>query len=650
MISDFRIKEFIALFYRIFLIYLCYLFCRVLFVYFNNDLVQVKSISQLTELCYYGLRFDNVAIVYSNMIFILMSIIPWKKTTFLLYQKILFWVYWVCNAFFISLNFVDFAYYRFNQNRLMSNFLEVVEYEKNIVPLIFNFIWVYFHLFILYFSMLYLLAIAYKKVKIYPIVIIENYWRYRLSSIVLFFGTIVLFVLGARGGDFKKSTRPITLIDAMDDVKTPQQADVVLSSAFTLIKTLGQDNFNKFEDRFSNQEVEKELNTIKQYPPSERFDKKPNLVIFILESMGREYWGALNEAYEIPDYKGYTPFLDSLAQHSLIFPNGFATSRKSIHGMPSILAGIPSFETSYASSLYSRQEVESVVSVAHELGYNSSFFHGAANGSMGFLGFANTLGFERYYGRTEFNNDNEFDGYWGIWDEPFLLYMKSVLDQQKTPFLSSVFTITSHDPYVIPKAYHGKFDKGHVPMHQCVGYTDHALRQFFKKSSNSPWFDDTVFLFTADHGNQTHFPFYEKTVNRFASPLMIFKPNSQLKGVDMRLASHMDIFPTVADLIDYPNPFKSWGRSLVSDQEYHPFIINYFSGGSYFIMDENFICVHNGNKAIGFYDVHDKNMEKNLIHNKTHEMIELEKKCSMFLEDYFETLMLGRKSSQKPKL
>ena len=575
-----------------------------------------------------------------------MSIIPWKKTTHPLYQKVVFWIYWLCNGFFLSLNFIDFAYYRFNQNRLMNNFLEVIEFESNKIDLLLHFIWVYFHLIILFFAMLYLLALAYKRLKIYPI-IIENYWRYGLSSFVLFFGSIALFVLGARGGDFKKSTRPITLIDAMDNVRTPQQADVVLSSAFTLLKTLGQNNFNKSKNRFTNLEIEKELNTIKEYPPSGRFEKKPNIVIFILESMGREYWGALNETYDIPNYKGYTPFLDSLARQSLIFPNGFATSRKSIHAMPSILAGIPSFETSYASSLYSRQKVGSVVSVAKELDYQTSFFHGAANGSMGLLGFSNILGFDNYYGRTEFNNDHEFDGSWGIWDEPFLGYVKSVLDQQRKPFLSSVFTITSHEPYVIPKDYEGKFDKGYLPMHQCVGYTDYALRKFFEASKTSDWFENTIFIFTADHSNQTHFPFYEKTVNRFANPLMIFKSNSELKGVDMKLASHLDIFPTVADLIDYPKPFKCWGRSLVSNQNHEPFVINYFSGGSYFMMNENLICVHNGNNAIGFYNVKDKNMENNLIRNKTKEMIDLENKCSMFLEDYFESLMSGIGSSQK---
>ena len=643
---DFRLQEYTALFYRIFLVYLCYFFCRLMFVYFNNDLVHVKSIYQMAELCYYGLRFDNVAIVYSNIIFILMSIIPWKKTTHPLYQKVVFWIYCLCNGFFLSLNFIDFAYYRFNQNRLMNNFLEVIEFESNKIDLLLHLFWVYLHLIVLFFAMLYLLALAYKRLKIYPI-IIENYWRYGLSSFVLFFGSIALFVLGARGGDFKKSTRPITLIDAMDNVRTPQQADVVLSSAFTLLKTLGQNNFNKSKNRFTNLEIEKELNTIKEYPPSGRFEKKPNIVIFILESMGREYWGALNETYDIPNYKGYTPFLDSLARHSLIFPNGFATSRKSIHGMPSILAGIPSFETSYASSLYSRQKVGSVVSVAKELDYQTSFFHGAANGSMGLLGFSNILGFDNYYGRTEFNNDLEFDGSWGIWDEPFLGYVKSILDQQRKPFLSSVFTITSHEPYVIPKDYVGKFDKGYLPMHQCVGYTDYALRKFFEASKTSDWFENTIFIFTADHSNQTHFPFYEKTVNRFANPLMIFKSNSELKGVDMKLASHLDIFPTVADLIDYPKPFKCWGRSLVSNQNHEPFVINYFSGGSYFMMNENLICVHNGNNAIGFYDVKDKNMENNLIRNKTQEMIDLENKCSMFLEDYFESLMSGIGSSQK---
>ncbi len=637
---NFRFQEFIALFYRIFLVYICYSICRILFIYFNNDITQIESFSELADLCYHGIRFDNVAIVYSNLIFILLSILPWKGTTLIAYQKVLFLVFLSCNTFFLSLNFVDLAYYRFNNNRLMSNFLEVVEFETNKVTLLFHFIEVYYYLFILFFMMIFILAWAYKKVKVYPI-FIDNYLHYSLSSVIFFLGTIALFVLGARGGDFKKSTRPITIIDAMNDVKTPQQSDVVLNSAFTVLKTLGMNKVKK-TNRFSQEEINSVLNPVKHYTENNRFGKRPNVVIFILESMAREYWGSMNVSYDIPGFKGYTPFLDSLAQHSLIFPNHFATSRKSIHGMPSILAGIPSFETSYSSSLYSRQKVESVVSVAKALDYDTSFFHGAANGSMGLSGFANTLGYEQYYGRTEFNNDNEFDGFWGIWDEPFFLFTKSILDQKKTPFLSTIFTISSHEPYIIPKKYEGVFDKGDLQMHQCVGYTDFALKKFFESSKNSDWFDDTIFIFTADHGNQTFYPFYKKMVNRFANPLMIYKPNSNLVGVDNRLASHMDIFPTVADLIDYPKPFRSWGRSLVSDNTTEPFVVNYFSGGSYFIMDENYICVHNGFEAIGFYELNDKNFENNIIDQKNQLMVDLEKKCSLFLENYFNTLMASK--------
>ena len=289
--------------------------------------------------------------------------------------------------------------------------------------------------------------------------------------------------------------------------------------------------------------------------------------------MGREYWGSLNSDNVIPNFQGYTPFLDSLSKHSLVFPNFFANSRKSIHGMPAILAGIPSFETAYTSSPYSNQPVESVVSIANSLGYNTSFFHGANNGSMGYLGFSKTLGFDNYYGKDEYNDDSDFDGYWGIWDEEFLHFTKKNLDQEKQPFLSTIFTLTSHDPYIIPEKYKGVFKKGYLPMHQVVGYTDYALKKFFNEAKNESWFNNTIFIFTADHGNQTYYPYYEKIINRFANPLMIYSPKGKIRGVSKTLGQHMDIFPTIVDLMNYKKPFRSWGKSLLSDTKTESFVV-----------------------------------------------------------------------------
>ena len=634
---NYRIQEIKVLSYRILLVFLFYTSFRLLFIYFNNDILKLTSFGNVLELCYYGLRFDSAAIVYSNLIFLLLSILPFSQITSNGYQKFLFGVYFIFNGIGMMINFIDLEYYRFNLNRMMSSVFEVVKFETNKTTLFFHFLYTHFHLLLIYMFLFILWVWLYNKIVIDPnkIVKIRNY----IISSVLFFLTVsTLAVMGVRGGDLKKSTRPITLIDAMDHVDNPLHADVVLNSLFTIIRTLNQEDF-KIRDQFNEDELTEVLNPIKSY--NRDWDTKPNVVIFILESMGREYWGSMNQKTQIPNYISYTPFLDSLAQHSLIYPNAFATSRKSIHGMPSVLAGIPSFKLSYASSSYAKQKIQSVVSLANELDYETSFFHGAANGSMGFQGFSNTLGFDEYYGRNEFNDDSEFDGYWGIWDEPFLQFMSSELDKKKRPFLSTVFTVSSHEPYIIPKKYMSKFEVGNIQMHQCVRYTDFALRRFFEKSKNSSWFKNTIFIFTADHGNQTFYPFYEKTINRFANPLMIYQTESALIGVDERLTSHMDIYPTIADLMGYQKPFRSWGMSLMNAPSNASFVINFFGGGSYFIMDDEYICVHNGKKATGFYLAEDKNLEKNLISKRNKSMDALEKKGSMFLQDYFNRIISG---------
>ncbi|HBK70532.1 MAG TPA: sulfatase, partial [Flavobacteriaceae bacterium] len=354
---------------------------------------------------------------------------------------------------------------------------------------------------------------------------------------------------------------------------------------------------------------------------------------------GREYLGAFNKDMDIENYVSYTPFLDSLAAHSLIYTNAFANGRKSIHGMSSILAGIPSFTDAFTSSPYAKQKIQSLVSCVEEIGYTTSFFHGAANGSMGFLGFGNILGLDEYYGRTEFNNDKEFDGFWGIWDEPFLQYMKEELDQKKTPFFSTVFTLSSHEPYIVPDKYDGEFPKGNVPMHQCVGYTDYAFKKFFNAAKKEAWFENTIFIITADHGNQVYYKKeYHKVMNRNTVPILFYTPDESLKGVSKDLAQQIDIYPTILDMVGYDKSFRSWGRSLIGDKEIKPFAMNH-SGVQYQLQRGNYICTFDGNKTIGFFDINDKGLEHNLIHQRNKEMDTIEEVCKAFLQDYYERIV-----------
>jgi phosphoglycerol transferase MdoB-like AlkP superfamily enzyme len=636
MQKNFRLNEYKILFYRLLLAYFFYFVARVLFYIYNADLLKVDSVLDFASICYYGLAFDTTAILYVNLLFIVVSILPFWKNTTPKYQKRLFYLYFGFNLLVYVTNFIDFIYYKYTFARTTIVALSVLEHETNKTTLLLSFILDYWHVLVLYLIACFIWIFLYKKVTVQDFKP-SNKITYFGGSIIGFLLIVVLIIGGIRGGDFKKSTRPINILDASRHVKNIVHSDLVLNTPFAIIRTLFSNSFKKtnFTDVTPTVILEK-VQPIKQYhnnPPT-----KPNVVVLIIESYGREYIGALNKNSGITDYKSHAPFLDSLSQHSMIFTNAYANGRQSIHGMSSVLAGIPSFKDAFTSSPYPKQKIESLVSTLESEGYNTSFFHGAANGSMGFLGFGNILGIDNYYGRTEFNDDSQFDGFWGIWDEPFLQFMKKTLDQKKTPFFASVFTVSSHEPYNIPEKYKTRFLEGNVPIHKCAEYTDFALKRFFTEAKKSPWFNNTIFVLVADHANQIFYSAYEKPINRYAVPIIIYKPNSNYVGVDNDWAQQIDIYPTILDMIGYPKPFRSWGRSLLDKKSSLPFVMN-STGTIYQFASGNYICTFDGENALGFYDKNDKSLANNLIAKRNPEMNDLELSCKAFIQDYMERVI-----------
>ena len=165
---NYRIQEIKVLSYRILLVFLFYTSFRLLFIYFNNDILKLTSFGNVLELCYYGLRFDSVAIVYSNLIFLLLSILPLTQITSNGYQKFLFGVYFIFNGIGMMINFIDLEYYRFNLNRMMSSVFEVVKFETNKTTLFFHFLYTHFHLLLIYMFLFVLWIWLYNKIVIDP--------------------------------------------------------------------------------------------------------------------------------------------------------------------------------------------------------------------------------------------------------------------------------------------------------------------------------------------------------------------------------------------------------------------------------------------------------------------------------------------------
>lgn len=636
-----RFDEYKVLFYRILLAYLFYFIARILFFVYNRNLIQIDGVTDIVSMCYHGLAFDTTSILYLNLLFIVFSILPFRINHSKKYQTFLFYLYFVPNLFGYATNFVDFIYYRFNFGRSTIAALDSLEHESNKSLLLMNFLIHYWHVFVLFFLISFLWIYLYKKISL-------QITKHHPG--VAYFGTstfsflvIATLIVGGIRGDFKKSTRPINLLDASRYVKNSSQADVILNTPFALIRTMFSNNFKKvnFVDQAT---IDSLIVPIKHYKNNPK--TKPNIVIFILESNAKEYYGAFNKNSKIPNYKGYTPFVDSLAQHSMIYTNAYSNGYKSIHAMSSILAGIPSFKDAFTSSPYPKQKTESLVSTLKSEGYTTSFFHGAPNGSMGFLGYSNILEFDNYYGKNEYNNDSEFDGVWGIWDEPFFQYFNTTISKKKQPFLATLFSVSSHEPYQIPEKYEGKFPKGDVNIHQCIGYTDFALKQFFKSAKKEPWFNNTIFVLVGDHGNTIFYDDYKKEVNKNKVAMLIYKPNSKFVGEYKDYAQQIDLYPTILDMIGYDKPFRSWGRSLVGDSKIAPFLIRY-SANVYQFMSGNYICTFDGNKVVGFYDKNDKDLKYNLISKRNAEMDLQEVKCKAFIQDYMARVMDKRLGESK---
>ena len=217
----------------------------------------------------------------------------------------------------------------------------------------------------------------------------------------------------------------------------------------------------------------------------------------------------------------------------------------------------------YLNSTYANNTLNALPKLLKTKGYHTSFFHGATNGSMNFNSYAKSAGYDLYYGRTEYNNEEDYDGQWGIWDEPFLMNMTKEISKIKEPFLTTVFTLSSHNPYKVPKKYIGKFPKGTLQIHESVGYADYSLKQFFNQAKKMPWYNNTLFVLSADHTAVSEDAFYANSIGQYAIPILFYFPGQKPEIIN-KTVQQIDIMPTILDILNYNKPYYAFGKSMAS--------------------------------------------------------------------------------------
>lgn len=610
-----------------------FLICRILFYAFNKIYFPGIDISGVWKLFVGGLRFDTTAVLYTNILYIFLMSIPFTFKYRKGYQKGLDILFVFTNSVALLANCADFIYYRFTIKRTTWSVLKEFSNEHNMHLLVGGFIIRYWYVVLIWLAMICILILITKKIVVgkkpaYPL------WQVFVVQSILMAGVVYLFIAGARGG-FLHSTRPITLSNAGEYVKKPKEMFIVLNTPFCIYRTIRSTDYERANYYTDQKEMRKEFNPIHQ-PDSLTAPFKPlNVVVLIWESFGKEMVGGYNHDLENGTYKGYTPFVDSLMTQSKVFWYSFANGAKSIEAIPSVLTSIPGIREPFITTRYTDNTLPSMPKMLEEKGYHTSFFHGAPNGSMGFQAFVNLIGVQQYFGKTEYANDKDYDGIWGIWDEEFLQFWAKKMNTFKQPFQSTLFTVSSHDPYNLPDRYKNKFPKGALPVYETMGYTDHALKRFFDVAKTMPWYKNTLFIITADHAaTLAHYPEYQTSVGNFSIPILFYCPSdSTMKGIDRsKLVQQIDILPSVMGYLNYDKPYFAFGKNVFSKDSKN-YAINY--DGVYQWYNGPYVLQFDGQKAVGLYNYQkDRLLKQNLAGTLPQVQAPMEAEVKAFIQQY----------------
>ncbi len=601
--------------------------------YFGHGLTAAHA----AEMAEGGLVFDTAGILVTNTLYMaLVMLTPWRRLTK--------WVYVVVNTVALVMNLADSVYFQYTMRRTTTTVFSEFQNEQNLTGVIGTELVSHWYLVALAVAMTYGMWRLYKDPgKANPM---GCWWKWYPSQLVLLAAMAPFVVAGIRGG-FATAVRPITISNANQYVDRPVEAALVLNTPFSIYRTIGMDVFvvpEYFDDEAAMEAV---YTPIHNSASDSAFTRK-NVVVLIVESFGREYIGALNKTLDNGQYKGYTPCIDSLIAQSVTFSHSYCNGRKSIDGMPSILSGIPMFVEPFILTPASMNEVGGIASLLGGEGYQTAFFHGAQRGSMGFMAFSRSTGFQEYYGREDyddderFGGDDDFDGLWAIWDEPFLQYYATKMSEMKEPFMTAVFTASSHHPYAIPEQYAERFPEEGIIIHKCIRYTDMALGRFFETARRQPWFKNTIFVLTSDHTNLSDHDYYQTDLGGFCSPVVIYEPGNEDRQPEIqdKIAQQTDILPTLMGMLHYQKPYLAFGVDLLNTPADDTWAVNYMNG-IYQYVKHGHVLQFDGQQTKAVYALNDSLMQHNLV-GRVAQQQQMERELKAIIQQYIERMTQNR--------
>ncbi|MDH5655139.1 MAG: sulfatase-like hydrolase/transferase [Spirochaetia bacterium] len=567
--------QFLVLFFTLFLI--ANLIFRIVFFLYNYDPSSELNIGGLFLSFLVGLRFDIAVFSIVNLIPAAILLLPLKffqvQKHFFIYSSLML----LLNSPVYFLNGMDVAYFEYSGKRTTFELLVLKKDVFSFSPmLLLEYIWLLLIFAGLLYVKFYILRLWFRRVMKTSYFTVQR----RVIDYILLPVLIGLLLTGMRGGLQLRSLRPAMAFFSPNYFL----GHTASNSAFNVMKSFGTENSEKIhrlDEKKSIQVVRKliegknDSNFISdQYPLLRKTNfqdssKTYNVVLIVMESMNAENIGILNEAARKKDL---TPNFDRLAQKGVFFSSYYSNAKRSIEAFPAILNSLPDIlSTPLITSDYETNATWGIGNILKSRGYRTLFFHGGRNGSMGLDQYASISGFETYFGLNEYSAKHgmdRFDGSWGIYDDAFFIYFFEEIFQLESPYFTVIFSLSNHHPYKLPdQGWEWIKNSSLTDPEKGIRYADEVLGEFFKKAEKLPDFQNTIFIVTSDHYTFNSLKPDRDIMTMFHVPLLIYAPGILKPGRDDRISNHLNLLPTLLDLLKINTYHASAGRSLFEEPE-----------------------------------------------------------------------------------
>ena len=305
--------------------------------------------------------------------------------------------------------------------------------------------------------------------------------------------------------------------------------------------------------------IEEGAHGLERLEPGRGAEKHLNVVLVSVESLGAEFLGSYG------DRRGLTPRLDALARASLWFSNVYATGNRTVRGLEALSLALPPTPGQSIVRRPKNQALYSLGSVFEDKGYAVLFAYGGYGYFDNMNAFFDANDY-RVIDRTHIaRKEIEFENIWGVADEHLFDKVLAEIDREKAaeparPFFAHVMTTSNHRPYTYPA---GRIDiPSGTGRDGAVKYTDYAVGRLIERARTHAWFDDTVFVITADHGANARGT-SSIPVSQYRIPVFVYAPKHVAPQRVDRLMSQIDIAPTLLGLLDFRYYSKFIGRDVL---------------------------------------------------------------------------------------